>query len=140
MDGVGGSRAANEKNRLDALLGFDYMGISDTTISVEVANKHIFNYEVQMKNQSDYVDKNELQTAIRVTSSFSNDTINVSALLSIFGSSWENGGFGRVWIEYEIADALNANFGIVDYIGGDKVFMEATEDNDRVFADITYSF
>jgi len=140
LDGVAYNTTANEKNRLDALLGFDYMGISDTTISVEVANKHIFDYEVQMKNQSDYVDKNELQTAIRVTSSFSNDTINVSALLSMFGSSWENGGFGRVWIEYEIADALNANFGIVDYVGGEKPMMEALRDNDKVFADITYSF
>lgn len=140
LDGVVYNTTANEKNRLDMLLGFDYMGISDTTVSVEVANKHIFNYEAQMKNQSDYVDKNEMQTAIRVSRSFSNDTINANALLSMFGSSWENGGFGRVWIEYELADALNANFGIVDYVGGDKPMMEALKSNDKVFADITYSF
>jgi len=36
--------------------------------------------------------------------------------------------------------AVNANFGIVDYIDGDKPFTKAIKDNDRVFADITYSF
>ena len=140
LSGIAYNTTTDEKNRLDILLGFDYMGIRDTTISLEVANKHIFDYEVQMKNQSDFVDKDEMQTAIRVTRSFSNDTINATALLSIFGSSWENGGFGRVWVEYELADALNANFGIVDYIGGDKPMMEAIKNSDRVFADITYSF
>ncbi len=140
LSGIAYNSTTNEKNRLDALIGFDYMGIKDTVVSLEVANKHIFDYEAQMKNQPDFIDKDEMQTAIRLTRSFSNDTINTTALLSMFGSKWENGGFARVWVDYEIMDALNVNFGIVDYIGGDKVFMEATEDNDRVFADITYSF
>ena len=140
LSGVAYNSTIDEKNRLDALIGFDYMGIKDTVISLEVANRHIFDYEAQMKNQPDFIDKDEMQTAIRLTRSFSNDTINTTALLSMFGSKWENGGFARVWVDYEIMDALNVNFGIVDYIGGDKVFMEATEDNDRVFADITYSF
>jgi hypothetical protein len=140
LSGVGYNTTADEKNRLDVLIGFDYTGFKDTVFSMEVANRHIFNYETQMKNQSDFVQKDEMQTAIRLTKSFSNDTVNASALLSMFGSSWENGGFARVWVEYDIADALSANFGIVDYIGGDKLLMEAIKNNDRVFVDITYSF
>ena len=58
----------------------------------------------------------------------------------MFGSSWENGGFARVWVEYEIMDAVNANLGVVDYRGGDKPLMEGIKDNDRLFADIRYSF
>ena len=58
----------------------------------------------------------------------------------MFGASWEYGGFARIWVEVELADALNANFGLVDYIVGDRPFTEAIQDNDRVFADITYSF
>ena len=140
ISGIAYNSTADEKNRLDMLVGFDYMGIRDTTISLEIANKHIFDYEAQMRDQADYVDKDEMQTAIRLTRSFLNDSLDVTALLSMFGSKWENGGFARVWLDYEIADALSANFGVVDYIGGDKIFMEATENNDRVFADITYSF
>jgi len=140
LNGVKYNSTADEKNRLDVLVGFDYMGIKDTVISLEIANRHIFDYEAQMKNQADYVDKDEMQTAIRLTRSFANDSINATALVSMFGSSWEKGGFARVWVEYDIMDALSANLGIVDYIGGDRPFMEANKENDRVFADITYSF
>jgi len=45
-----------------------------------------------------------------------------------------------VWFEYDIADALSSNIGVVDYMGGDKTLMEKVKNNDRVFADIKYSF
>ena len=144
MSGVRYNSTLDDKERADALVGVDYMGISDTVLSVEFAAKHIFDYEDQMGSlttpKPDYVDENEYQTAIRATRSFVNDTINATALLSMFGASWEYGGFSRVWVEYEVATGLNANFGFVDYIGGDKPFMDAISDNDRVFADLTYSF
>jgi hypothetical protein len=116
------------------------MGLTNTTISVEVANRYIYDYESQMKKNMDFVEKNEMQTALRYTQNFFNDTLDISALLSMFGSSWEKGGFARVWLEYDIVDALNAEFGYVEYIGGDKPFLELNKDNDRVFANIKYSF
>jgi len=144
LNGVRYNSTQDKKNRLDTLVGIDYMGIKDTVLSLEVANRHIFDYEVQMSNESiaspDYVDNNELQTAIRVTRSFSNDTINANALLSMFGGDWQYGGFGRVWIDIEVSDGLNASFGVVDYIDGDKPYIKSISNNDRVFADITYSF
>jgi hypothetical protein len=140
LEGVKYNNTNDEKNRLDTLVGLEYMGIKDTSFSLEVANRHIFDYEQRMQFQADFVDMNEMQTAIRVTRSFANDSFNATALLSMFGSSWENGGFFRVWGEYELMEAVNVNVGIVDYIGGDKPLMEAIKDNDKVFADITYSF
>lgn len=143
LDGVKYNSTTDAKSRFDALIGVDYMGILDTVLSLEIANRHIFDYEEQMsKNimRPDYVDENEIQTAIRATRSYSNDTINTTALVSMFGANWEYGGFVRVWVDYEIMSALNANFGVVDYISGDKPFANAIEDNDRIFADITYSF
>ncbi|EDZ62747.1 hypothetical protein SMGD1_2710 [Sulfurimonas gotlandica GD1] len=143
LDGVKYNSTRDAKSRLDALIGFDYMGIKDTVLSVEVANRHIFDYEAQMSKvvpRPDYVDEDEVQTALRATRSFYNDSLNATALLSIFGSSWQNGGFARVWIEYEVANAIGLNAGIVEYIDGDKPLMKAIRDNDRIFADITYSF
>lgn len=140
LKGVRYNSTVDEKNRLDILLGIDYMGFRDTVFSVEVANRHIFEYEAKMQGGADFVDEDETQTAIRLTRSFANDTVNATALVSMFGQDWEYGGFGRVWVEYELGNALSANFGVVDYIGGDKPFMSAIENNDRVFADITYSF
>jgi len=143
LNGVRYNSTTDAKNRLDILLGLDYMGISDTVLSLEIANRHIFDYEKQMSQNvviPDYVDENELQTAIRATRSFMNDTLNASALVSMFGTSWEYGGFTRIWLEYDIMDALSSNVGVVDYIGGERPFMDAIKNNDRVFADITYSF
>lgn len=140
LNGVRYNSTTDAKNRLDALLGFDYMGFKDTVISVEVANRHIYDYESQMEVQVDYVEKDELQTALRYTKNFLNDTLDFSTLLTMFGDSWQNGGFGRIWFEYDIVDALNAEFGYVEYIGGDKPFLDINKDNDRFFANIKYSF
>ncbi|WP_373035380.1 DUF1302 family protein [Sulfurimonas sp.] len=143
LNSVKYNSTTDEKSRLDVLVGFDYMGIKDTTLSVEVANRHIFDYETQMSKvvaRPDYVDEDEVQTAVRATRSFYNDTLIVTALLSISGSKWQNGGFARVWMEYDVVDAVGLNIGIVDYIDGDKPFAGAIRDNDRIFADITFSF
>jgi len=140
LSGIKYNNTTDAKDRLDALVGFDYMGIKDTVFSLEIANRHILEYETKMALQADFVDENEMQTALRLTRSFSNDTINTSALVSMFGDSWQNGGFTRIWVEYDVMDAVVANVGVVDYIGGDKPLMEANKDNDRIFADIRYSF
>ena len=140
LNGVKYNTTSDDKNRLDILLGLEYMGIKDTVLSCEVANRHLFDYEEQMQFQSDFVDQDEMQTALRVSRSFENDTIKFTGLASLFGSSWENGGFTRVWVEYELGNAMNANLGLVEYIGGDRPYFEGIKDNDRVFADITYSF
>ncbi|MEA3229264.1 MAG: DUF1302 family protein, partial [Campylobacterota bacterium] len=138
ISGVKYNATDDEKNRLDTLVGFDYMGLKETVLSFEVANRHIFDYEDKMNSTTetfkDYTDKNEVQTVVRATHSFANDSINATALISIFGSSLENGGFTRVWVEVDIMDGVSSNIGMVDYIGGDRVFMDAINNNDRVFA------
>ena len=140
LNGVRYNSSVDAKNRLNLLAGFDYMGFKDTVISIEVANRHIYDYEPQMEGEMDYIQKDETQTAMRYTKNFLNDTLDFSSLLSMFGSSWQNGGFLRVWLEYDIIDALNIELGYVEYIGGDKPFMEVNKDNDRLFANIKYSF
>lgn len=139
LSGLKYNSTLDEKNRFDSLIGFDYMGIKDTVISLEIASRYILDYETQMLLK-DSVEENDVQTAFRYSQSFLHDTLDFTALLSMFGASWENGGFSRVWFEYDIADALSTNVGVVDYIGGDKTLMEKVKNNDRIFADIRYSF
>ncbi|MEN8304577.1 MAG: DUF1302 domain-containing protein, partial [Campylobacterota bacterium] len=68
-----------------------------------------------------------------------NDTLKANYLISLFGETLDAGGFHRAWFKYEIADGINANVGVVDYIGGSVLF-DSIKDNDMVFADISYSF
>jgi hypothetical protein len=42
-------------------------------------------------------------------------------------------------MKYDIADGISANLGLVDYIGGSKMF-DAIDDNDMLFMDVSYSF
>ena len=149
LEGVRYNSTLNKKNRLDMLFGLDYMGIKDSVFSIEIANRHIFDYEQQMSGLHagvvpDYIQQDEVQSALRVTRSFLNDSLNTTLLLNMFGENWQYGGFFRASLEYKIADAVVANFGIVDYLDPakkeDKPFIDAISNNDRVFADITYSF
>ena len=48
--------------------------------------------------------------------------------------------FARLWVEYDVMDAVVANVGVVDYMDGDKPFTKAISDNDRIFANVTFSF
>jgi len=109
--------------KTDGLLGLEYNGISDGSISLEIANK----------------DKN-IQYALRFTQSYINQTLDFTVLYSGFGKELEYGGFVRAWFEYDIDDKLSTNFGVIDYLGGDKPNFEMLKDNDRVFASLEYSF
>ncbi len=140
LNGLQYNTTQNKKSRWDFLMGTEYMGFKETSISLEIANRHINNYEAQMINPADFVNENELQTALRVTRSFNHDTIDVMWLISLFGSVGDDGGFQRLWANYDISDGLMASVGVVDYIGGDNPIMEALSDNDRLFAEVKYSF
>jgi len=144
----------DNKNRLDALIGLDYAGFSKTTLSFELANKHVFDYEDIMLEDTlsqtppifpDFEREDTLQIALRGNYLFDHDNASVNYLLSMFGSKdfkFEDGGFQRFWLEYKYNDDVSLNAGVVDYIGGNAEvpFYNAIKNNDRVFAEILYHF
>lgn len=150
-------RSTGRKNRLDILVGFDYTGIKDTVISLEIADRHIFNYEQKMLTMTlleaasqntfpDFVREDSLQIALRTSYSFDHDNASINYLISLAGGTGTgnnfDGGFQRLWIDYKYNDAVSLNIGAVDYIAGNSLisFYQAVENNDRVFAEIKYSF
>jgi len=129
----------NSFSRTDLLVGAEYKGIADTMFSYDISLRHMNSYDNRLGNEAIAVDKNTYQHAFRVSSDFVNATIHANYLISLFGKKLNEGGFQRAWIKYDIADAISANVGVVDYIGGSKLF-DSIKDNDMVFADISYSF
>ena len=109
--------------KTDALVGLEYNGISDGSISLEVANKN-----------------NDIQYALRFTQSYINQTLDFTALYSGFGKDLEDGGFIRTWFDYDINDKLSTSFGVINYLGGNVAKFEKIKDNDRIFASLKYSF
>ncbi len=128
-----------EFSRTDALVGVEYKGIADTMISYDFSVRHLNSYDNRLLNEFNPLEKNTYQHAFRVTSDFMNATLHANYLISLYGSKLDKGGFQRAWVKYDIADAISMNVGVVDYIGGSKLF-DAVKDNDMVFMDISYSF
>jgi len=140
FDGLKYTSTPNKKyKRTDALLGVEYNGIADTMISYDVVTRKISGYDSRLINELNPLEAQSYQHAFRISSDFMNASLKANYLISLYGKALDKGGFQRVWIDYEIADGINTSFGVVDYIGGSKLF-DTIKNNDMVFANISYSF
>ena len=93
-----------------------------------------------MAGPPDRAQENEFQSALRLTRDFRHDTLHLRYLLTLFGHDGSDGGFQRLWVEYDLNDSVKATMGVVDYRTGDAPPFNSIGDNDRVFAELRYSF
>lgn len=133
------STQKKEFSKLDTLVGVEYKGIADTTISYDISLRHVNSYDISLLNEFNPLEEDTYQHAFRVSSDFMNATMTANYLISLYGKKLNEGAFQRAWIKYELGEGINTNFGVVDYIGG-GVFFDAIKDNDMLFADISYNF
>jgi len=126
-------------SRTDLLLGIEYNGIADTLISYDIVTRNMGEFDARLITEAIPLKKHDYQHAFRITSDFMNATLTANYLISLYGEKLDEGGFQRAWVKYELADGINMNVGVVDYIGG-SAFFDTIKDNDLVFADISYSF
>ncbi|MCD6584470.1 MAG: DUF1302 family protein [Desulfobacteraceae bacterium] len=127
-------------DRIDALVGFEYSGFSETTICLEAVNRHINEFKPLLKQSPDPATKDQFQSAFRFTRTFVNETITLTILASLFGLTGDDGAFERYTIEYDVDDSLSVLFGIVTYQSGDLPEMQNIGKNDRALIEIKYSF
>jgi hypothetical protein len=128
-----------ERSRLDFMGGIEYYGFTDTNISIEVANRHIFGFRDDMRPLFG-LQKNFLETAIRITRNFLNERLEVTALGIIFGNHAQDGSIVRLDARYDLRDALELGVGIVFYQRGDPPPFDIIKRNDRIFLELKYSF
>jgi len=140
FDGLEFYYAADKKTRIDVLGGVEYSGITDHTISVEVALRAIGGFEEAMKADPDLARESDYQTAIRYQADFVHDTVHLVALASFFGERLDGGGFQRVSVKYDVMDALSVTGGAVLYQSGSRRGFTTIGGRDRVFVDFKWSF
>jgi hypothetical protein len=128
------------KSRVDVMGGVEYYGISDLNIALEVVNRHINDFEEELRGFPNYAQRNALETALRVTANFLNDRLEVTALVIVFGEKAQDGVVGRLDANYELRDALSLSGGILLFKSGDLLGFRGIGRNDRLFAEIKYSF
>jgi hypothetical protein len=131
---------ATSKSRVDVMAGIEYYGISDLNIALEVVNRHINDFEDELRGFPNYAQRNALETALRVTANFLNDRLELTALAVVFGEKAQDGSVVRLSADYELRDALSISGGIVLYQSGDLLGFREIGRNDRLFAQVKYSF
>ena len=140
FDTIKYSGLADTKSRIDSLIGVEYTGISDGSISYELSLRKINNYDNIINTQFNNFTKQETyQHALRFTQAYLNQTLNLTAILGVFGKKGDEGGFARASLDYAIDDKISISGGIIDYIGGSSM-TDPIRGNDRIFTKISYSF
>ena len=127
-------------SRLDVMAGVEYSGFEDTQITLEIADRHLFDYDSELKQDPDGCNANQLHWVVRIDSYFMNDTLTLTLLVSAFGEKWQDGAYQRLSAEYEITDAFVIDGGVVFYQSGNLPAFKNVGDNDRLFLEIKYSF
>jgi hypothetical protein len=126
--------------RLDGLVGVEYSGISDAAITLDIANRHLFDFDNRLKNSPDFQKKDLFEWALRLTKPYWNDTLKLTFLATTFGPSGDDGAFQRFSAEYDYTDSIQLTGGVVFYQSGDLRRTMGIADNDRVYLDVQYNF
>ncbi len=134
------NRPSEDYSRFDGLIGLEYSGFKDTTISVEFADRHIIGHDAVLENSPDGMLEDMYQLAFRYNRNFLNDTLTLSLLAMLYGPSSADGAFERLSLEYDLSDTVLLRGGAVLYQSGELLNMREIGENDRLFAEIRYSF
>jgi hypothetical protein len=127
-------------NRLEGLLGIEYTGWNETTVSVDWAVRHILDFDRRLTSAPDYAQEDEFQSALRISKDYLNETLNVTLLAMVYGSLGQDGALERMALSYDWNDAVSTTFGVVLYQSGDSFLLGDIDDNDRIFFEIKYSY
>jgi hypothetical protein len=127
------------KDRLDFMAGIEYYGFKNTTIALEIANRHIFDYQDDIRPLFG-VRENGVETAIRITRTFMNERLEATVLGILFGTKAQDGSVVRGELRYDILDGLEAGLGMIFYQNGDSPLFQNITKNDRIFFELKYSF
>lgn len=141
LEGLRFFNAPGERfGRLDLLLGIEYGGWRNTSVSVELADRHILQHRQELEAAPDAVEAHEPQLVVRLSRDFFHETLNLGILGSYWGAGAENGALQRYSATYDLNDALELYLGFAAYQSGERGSFRGVGDNDRLFTELTYHF
>ncbi len=139
-DGYRFNQVSDEKSRLDSLLGVEYTGLTNTTMTLEVVQNHYLDYDDEMRLFPDYVEETEYQVAFRYSQDLMYDRLELTFLAMLMEVDGDDAAIERLSAGYDVTDAVVVTGGVIFYQGGDKVGYETIHKNNRIFLDVEYSF
>ncbi len=141
LDGLKFTNSPDEEySRVDVGLGVEFSGFDETTISMEALNRHIFDYEDELKQSPDETRENTFQWSFRFSRDFRNDTLTLTLMAAALGIAAEDGAYQRLEAEYDITDAVSVRGGAIFYQSGDIGLFREAGGNDRLFLVLMHWF
>jgi hypothetical protein len=126
--------------RSDLLLGLEYAGFDETSITVEVVGRHLHDFSPELELSPDLAQENQLDWVVRVTRTFLHQTLMVTLVSMQLGLDGDGGALQRLEARYDVNDRLEVVTGIVLYRSGERPGFATIGDGDRLFLDLTYRF
>ncbi|HEY9080409.1 DUF1302 family protein [Magnetovibrio sp.] len=124
--------------RTDLLLGVEYSGLPDGSVSFEVVNRRLHGWSGALSAEG--LRKDSQEYALRYSADFLHERLHVTALTTRLSPLTRGGGFSRASVEYDLQDALSVTGGVTLYHDGTRTPFKGLGDNDRVFFEIKQSF
>lgn len=142
VDGLEFNNATEDKTRIDALLGFDYTGFSETTVTVEAVNRRIQDFEKAMERFPDFASEDRNQYVLAYRRDLLHQRLHLQGVWIFFGETGDEGGLQRYQAEYDLLDDLSLLGGVLVYqsAGDGNRLLQAARNNDRFFAQLSYHF
>jgi hypothetical protein len=120
--------------------GVEYYGFNETTLALEIVNRHSFDYEGPVLSLPTFLRENSVEYAFRYTADWMNARLSTTLLVILFGSKVQDGAIVRAQGSYTFRDGLVGTLGLLIYEDGDLPPLNLWGNNDRVFIDLKYSF
>ena len=125
--------------RTDCLIGIEYSGIADTTISLDYARRYLHNHDAVLDNSPENPKETENEIALRITRDCFHERLELTALFLLSGDHGQYGATQRFTAKYDIMDNWSATAGVLLFQAGDDQLLE-NGDTDRVYWELRYDF
>lgn len=126
--------------RSEVLLGTEYTGFRDTTISLEGVWRHLHGFRSSLALPPDETGEDSFDTVLRVTRTFWHERLKLTLLAFTFGPFGQDGALQRLQASYELRDGMNLTGGVVLFSSGGLPAFRKVGDNDRAFMEFRYDF
>ncbi len=131
--------SSDDKDRIDTMVGIEYYGPDSLTIALEIVNRHLLN-ESTRRGSREVTEQSRFETGLRISRPFFRERLNLSALAVALGERFQDGGLFRLFGDFELTDAWTIEAGLLIFAGGPDKGLGAFESNDRLYAELEYSF
>ena len=129
-----------KKSRFDGMGGIEYYGFSETTLALEVSERHIFGHDRPVFGFPIVERQDQVTYAFRYSADWLNARLSTTLLALVFGGKAQDGAVLRLQGDYTIRDGLVLTLGMLLYQAGDLPPLDTWGRNDRVFIDLKWSF